>query len=134
MRLLKNKVNTFHITQPVILCGCIVIVNNQFFHGHSFCWGYIVLQCCIIISPTISESRWCKIISSTCIYKPNWSTYLQQHMNSSTTTTAIITVTTTIGTTIEAAFPSRLSSDAGSEYGATLTMIKPSIANVLLLS
>ena len=137
MSLLKSKVNTSHITKLVIQFGSIFIVNNhvfQFLHGHSFCWSYIVIDRFTIISPTISESRWCKVISSTCIYKTHRSTYLQQHMNSSTNTTAAITDTITIGTTVPATVPSRLSLDAGSEYGATLTMIKPSIANVLLLS
>ena len=55
-------------------------------------------------------------------------------MNSSTNTTATITVTTTTGTTIEATVPSRLSWDAASEYGATLTMIKPPAVNVFFLS
>ena len=54
-------------------------------------------------------------------------------MNSAKTITAIIVAATT-GTTIEAIVPSRLNLNAGSEYGATLAMLKPLSANVLVLS
>ena len=51
-------------------------------------------------------------------------------MNSANITTAII-VTATTGTTIAVIFSSKLNPTAGSEYGATLAMVKPFAANVL---
>ena len=55
-------------------------------------------------------------------------------MRNGTKIIAKITITTRVGTTIAATVPSKLSLDAGSEYGATLMMTKPSMANVIFLS
>lgn len=61
-------------------------------------------------------------------------TYLQQHMKTRANATTAIIVTAITGTTIATIFPSVLNLNAGSEYGATLAMIKPFAANVLFPS
>ena len=55
-------------------------------------------------------------------------------MTSRANTTVTITAPATVGTTIAAIIPSGIDLVAESEYGVTLTTMKPSLTNLLLLS
>ena len=139
LRFLKGKVNTSHLIKVADLCCSIFIINHhvlQFLHGHSFSCGSIELELFTIISFHYCCCReWCMVKNNIMhICKQKWSTYWQQQKNTSTKITAKITTMTIIGTTIAATVPSKLSLDAGSEYGTTLTMTKPSMANAFIRS